>query len=178
MFMNALAAIGILVFQVSSGSVVTTSELDVDPATWDDQMVTVTGEIIGDYGRRPDVVWVQVNDGGYVDAPLVETGQLAGTNSGVGVRIPNQLFDQTWGPPGGYRTRGPVIQVTGVFRYADTDTGGDTYIDARAIELLHPSRPLEVPGPDWALLTVSLVAIAGGMAVWGRVRWRRLNPDT
>jgi len=173
-----LAIIGIVVGQVPAPAQVSTTALDASPIIWDDQIVRVKGEIVGDYGRRPAVVWVQVNDGPYIDDPLVETGTLHGSNTGVGVRIPNDLFDDSWGAPGGYRTRGPVIEVTGVFRYADDETGGDTFIDAHDIQLIEPSRPLAVPAPDWQLVGVSLVAIAGGVALWGRARWRRVHWET
>lgn len=174
----ALALIGMLIFQSPAASEVTTTDLDTNPSTWDDRMVTVTGEIIGDYGQRTDVVWIQVNDDGYVAAPLVETNELDGTNTGMGVRMPADLFDPSWGAPGGYATRGPVVRITGLFRYADADTGGDTFIDAVAIELLEPSRPLVVPGPDWMLIGASLAAIAAGAGLWGRARWQRRNPET
>lgn len=161
----------------ASASRLETSELDASPSTWDGQRVTITGEIIGDYGRRHDVVWVQINDDAYSEAPLVETGELAGTNTGLGVRIPNSIFSESWGSPGGYRTRGPIVEVSGVFRYADDETGGDTFLDATEIQLIEPARPLELPGADWKLIFGSLVAIAAGGALWARARWRLLNPE-
>lgn len=172
-----LPLLGLILFQVPAGTALTTAELDADPTIWDGQMVTITGEIIGDYGRRSEVIWVQVNDDSYVDAPLVETGRLAGSNTGVGVRIPEDLFDDSWGPPGGYRIRGPVVEVTGVFEYADEETGGDTFIDAMAIELVDPARRLDLPGPDWRLVVISALAIAGGLTMGARARYRRLNPE-
>jgi hypothetical protein len=177
MSLKLFAVVGMILLQVPTGSRISTSDLDADPAAFDGRMVTVTGEIVGDYGRRSNVVWVQVNDDEYRDHPLVETGQLTGQNSGVGVRIPNELFDESWGSPGGYRTRGPIIEVTGIFRYADVDTGGDTFIEAAFIDLVEASRPLDVPTADWALTAVSAVALAAGAAMWGRARWRRLNPE-
>lgn len=161
----------------AGASPVSVTDLDTDPITWDDQTVTITGEIVGDYGRRPNVVWVQVNDDGYVEAPLIETGRRAGTNTGLGVRIPKALFEESWGSPGGYRTRGPIVEVTGTFRYADTETGGDTFIDATSIELISAARPLDLKPTDFRLVAISLVGVAGGIALWGRARWKRLNPE-
>lgn len=171
-----IAMVSTLTLQAGS-SPVSITDLDADPAAWDDQTVTITGEIVGDYGRRTNVVWVQVNDDGYVEAPLIETDRRAGTNTGLGVRIPAALFEESWGSPGGYRTRGPVVAVTGKFRYADEETGGDTFIDATSIELISTSRPLELKPTDIRLVAISLVGIAGGIALWIRARWKRLNPE-
>lgn len=162
----------------ADATVLTTTELDAEPARWNGRSVIITGEVVGDYARRPDVVWVQINDDAYSRTPLLETGQLVGSNAGLGVRIPNELFDAAaWGRPGGYRTRGPVLAVTGVFRHADPTTGGDTFIDATDVELVSPSRPLEAPSINWTLVAVSVVAIAGGGALAALARWRRLNPE-
>jgi hypothetical protein len=177
MSIKLFAVVGMILLQVSTGSRISTSDLDADPVSFDGQIVTVTGEIVGDYGRRSNVVWVQVNDDGYGDRPLVETGELTGQNTGVGVRIPKDLFDEGWGRPGGYRTRGPIVEVTGIFRYADVDTGGDTFIEAAFIDLIEPSRPMDAPSADWALTALSAVALVAGAAMWARARWRRLNPE-
>jgi hypothetical protein len=153
------------------------SELDTDPTEWNGRPVEIVGEVIGDYGRRASGVWIQVNDDAYADSPLIEGGPLSGGNTGLGVRMPSDLFDETlWGSPGRYDTRGPILQVTGIFRYADAETGGDTFIEATEIVLLEPSRPLDVPGPDWPLVIGSTGAIVVGVALSARIRYRRLNP--
>ncbi len=155
---------------------VSIAELDAESAAWNGLEVTVEGEIIGDYSDRGDHLWVQVNDDDYVRDPLIETGRLSGGNVGMGVRLPTQIFSADWGPPGGYQVRGPVVRLTGTFRYADPDTGGDTFIDATSVVLVEPSRPFEPPAPEMGLLAASVVMIALGAGLWGRARWRLLNP--
>ncbi len=81
--------------------------------------VSLTGELVGDYGWRGDGwVWAQLNDDHYVDQPLLEHGSLAGGNVGVGIRMPYDLAEKL-GPPGGYRERGPVVEATGRWVYHD-----------------------------------------------------------
>lgn len=138
------------------------SELDADPAAYAGQEVTIQGEIIGDYGIREDVVWVQVNDDPYVDAPLVETGELAGTNVGIGVRIPREAFDPSWGEPGSSTIRGPVVRVTGIFRYNDPDESGETFVEAARVELVEPARVLEQPpARQWPAITGGVLTLVG-----------------
>lgn len=150
--------------------------LDAEAEAWNGQRVTVRGEIVGDYSVRDGEVWVQLNDDPYVAEPLIETGALQGSNSGIGVRIPAEIFPDTYGAPGGYHTRGPVVEVTGTFRYADPDTGGDTFIDAESVVVIEESRPIEAPAAEPALLIASVVMIAAGAALWARARWRLFNP--
>jgi hypothetical protein len=160
----------------AAASQVSIAELDAQAPTWSGLEVTIEGEIIGDYSIRGDEVWVQVNDDAYVDDPLVETGRLAGGNIGMGVRMPTEVFSTEWGAPGGYHTRGPVVRVTGTFRYLDPATGGDTFVDATSVVLVEPARPLEPPPAEMGLLAAAVTMIALGAGMWARARWRLLNP--
>lgn len=155
---------------------VSVSELDANSETWDGRTVTIVGEVVGDYSFRDEELWVQLNDDPYVQSPVIETGSLAGGNIGIGVRMPSSSFSEDWGPPGGYHERGPVLEVTGVFRYADPETGGDTFVDASAVELIEAARPIEPPPAETGLLVASGIMIAAGAAMWARARWRLLNP--
>ncbi|MGF1667372.1 MAG: hypothetical protein ACFCVC_14005 [Acidimicrobiia bacterium] len=152
------------------------AELDAEAPNWSGLEVTIEGEIIGDYSIRGDEVWVQVNDDAYVEDPLLETGRLAGGNVGMGVRMPSEVFSTEWGAPGGYQTRGPVVRVTGTFRYLDPDTGGDTFVDAASVVLVEPARRLEPPPAEMDLLAAAVAMIALGAGMWARARWRLLNP--
>jgi hypothetical protein len=158
------------------GAEVSIADLDADPERWNGLEVTIRGEIIGDSSRRDSEVWVQVNDDFYVNAPSGESGSLAGGNTGLGVRMPLDHHDQSWGEPGGYHVRGPIVRVTGTFRYADPVTGGDTFVDASSVLLIEPARPIDSPPAQMGLFAAALGMIAGGAALWGRSRWLRLNP--
>jgi len=110
--------------------------------------ITVVGELIGDYGFRNDgSMWTQLNDDSYATAPLLDGGELTGGNVGVAVRIPQTLVEGL-DPPGGYRIRGPIVQVTGTWRYHDPDRLGETYVDVGSLQVIEPGRVLsESPHP-------------------------------
>lgn len=168
---NTLAAL--MVFALT---VVPVSELDADPDTWDGGAVTVAGEIIGDYSLRTDVVWFQLNDDAYAGAPLGESRNLQGGNIGIGVRIPRSAWSPSWGEPGRYGQRGPIVEVTGVFLHNSPSDQGETFVDGSAVRLLEPARPIENPpvsaGP--AILG-GLLTVAGLAMYWfgRRLRYRR-----
>lgn len=151
------------------GEEVTVAALLADPEAY--TRVVVRGELVGDFGVRDDgTVWTQLNDDPYVAAPIPGGGSRAGANVGIGVRIPPGLwpgFDQ----PGGYRARGPLVELQGTWRYHDPDRGGESYVDVTALELLEEPMPLE-EGVDWLPLGLGagLLAAAGGVALLARRR--------
>jgi hypothetical protein len=137
------------------------STLLAEPDRYDQQIVTIRGEIVGDYGDRGDVVWVQVNDDPYVDQPFATDGRLAGTNTGISVRLTGGI-PADFGPPGGYGIRGPIVEITGVFRDFDPALGGITFIEAVDVVLESPAEMLPEGGPDTAaaIAGAALTAIA------------------
>lgn len=149
------------------------SDLDDRPGDFAGETVEIEGEIVGDYGIRDDVVWFQVNDDPYVTAPLGETGELHGSNVGIGVLLPRSLFDESWGSPGSHKTRGPIVRITGIFRYNDPATGGETFVDARAVDLIEHPRPLPTAGFN-VLAAMSGVGLAAvGILALAAARFRR-----
>lgn len=125
----------------------TITELDRDPDRYDERTVVVTGELVGDFGRRGDLVWTQVNDDGYVNAPLRGGGSLVGANTSLAVAVDHELFERELGSeaPGGYRRRGPVVEVTAIFHYHDDARSGETWLEATHLTLVRPSLPLQEP---------------------------------
>lgn len=152
---------------------VNVSELEKEPATWADRQVILTGEIVGDYSIRSEVVWFQVNDDPYATTPLGENEVPAGVNAGMGVRIPRSLFDESWGEPGGYAVRGPVVRIEAVFRYSSAEDTGETFLQATQIELVEPARPIERPSPPATPALVGLALTAIGASLYYRGRRRR-----
>ncbi len=143
---------------------VTVSELEALPWNYADEEVQIVGEVIGDYAIQATQVWIQVNDDAYATSPLAEGG-LAGTNSGIGVLISRSHFSHDWGPPGGYRVRGPIVEVTGIFRYNDGREAGGTYIEATKVEVLEESRPIAAPFSTGPLLYgIAILALVGAYA--------------
>lgn len=145
---------------------VSVAELDTDPETWNGRSVVVTGEIVGDYSIRSDVVWVQLNDDDYVETPLAERQAPSGTNSGMGVRLPLDVFDDSWGPAGGYGVRGPIVEVEAVFRHNSPDDQGETFLDASSVELVEPSRPIEQRPGSVLRASIGVLLTLSGAALW------------
>jgi len=143
-------------------SPVRVADLIAESLSFADTIITVEGELIGDYGtRRSGWMWTQLNDDPYVAAPLVDGGARAGSNVGIGVTMPRALAEDL-DPAGGYRLRGPVVRLTGVWKHHDPDRGGESYLEVAALEVVEPGRRLE-EGPDWivAFLAIGLLAAAG-----------------
>jgi hypothetical protein len=126
--------------------------------------VVVQGELIGDYGfRRDGSMWTQLNGDSYVYKPVLDGGPLTGGNVGVAVRIPEAIA-RTLDKPGGYRVRGPLVEIVGEWKYHDPHRGGESYIDVLTLEVLEPGRGL-VEHPDYWILASGLILIAAAAAL-------------
>lgn len=144
-----------------------------DPASHSGEEVTVTGELVGDFQRRGDHVWVQLNDDAYVWSPIREGG-AAGSNIGIGVRLPASLFD-AYGlhHPGGYRYRGPIVRATGQWRFRDEGRGGESYLAVTSFEVVERERLLHDEMSVAVLVTGAiLLAIGVGAPLVTRRRGR------
>ncbi len=142
-------------------SVTPVEQLTAAGARYDETEVTVAGELVGDFGARNDgTVWTQLNDDSYADRPLRETGTHGEGNTGIGVRFDGSLaFDLD--QPGGYRWRGPIVEVTGIWHYHDVDRGGESYLDASSFRVIEPARPLTQPAFwPWWILGIGLLLVA------------------
>jgi hypothetical protein len=163
--LTLLALVGLtllLGLPASAQEVVPVSSLLTLPDTYDQQIVTIRGEIVGDYGDRGDVVWVQVNDDAYVDEPSYEVGRLSGTNTGISVKIDGSIPDD-FGPPGAHGVRGPIVLVSGVFRDLDPELGGLTYLEATEVTLLEAARVVPEREPDITALVAGALLTLGGL---------------
>lgn len=139
---------------------VSASTLLNTPETFNGKQVTVVGELIGDYGVRDDgTMWTQLNGDSYATTPLRDGGRLSGGNVGIGIHGPVALFAGLDGP-GRYNRVGPVVSVTGVWRYHDPDRGGETYLEVEALEVVHPGHPLSEPVSTTTLLIGTLLILA------------------
>jgi hypothetical protein len=155
----------LLIPMAAAAQEVTVTELiEVAPELANIQ-VTVEGELIGDYGwRRDGSVWTQLNGDSYVYEPIAEGGAARGGNIGVGVRIPSDLVAQL-DAVGGYRMRGPVVRLTGTWKYHDPDRSGESYLDVSSLEMIEPGRALE-EGLDWVVLLAGLVLAGAAGLGW------------
>ena len=138
---------------------VTVSDLVVDGASHAGEEVTVVGEFVGDYGnRRTGFTWTQLNGDAYGSAPVADGGELSGANVGIGVRVPSNLAS-VLDAPGRYRRVGPIVQVTGIWKYHDPDRQGESYLDIGAIVVLEKGRSLSEP-PSWVAFALGLILLA------------------
>jgi opacity protein-like surface antigen len=137
-----------------------------DPARFDGKQITVSGELIGDYGFRDDgTVWAQLNDDAYAIAPLRDGGRLNGANIGIGIHGSATLFANLHAP-GRYAEVGPVVSVTGTWRYHDPERGGETYLEIDSLTVLQPGRPLhEKVTPVILVIGALLVLVAAGLTL-------------
>jgi hypothetical protein len=145
------------------------SQLMDDGARFDNTEVTVEGELVGDYGFRDDgFMWTQINDDSYARDALVDGGPRTGANVGVGVRMPSALGEGL-DPVGGYRLEGPLVQLTGIWRYHDPDRGGESYLDVSELVVVEGGRRLE-EGPDWVVLVLSVLLLVTSLVMWRQHR--------
>ena len=132
--------------------------------------VTVTGELVGDYGhRRGGWSWVQINDDSYAVAPLRDGGAMTGSNIGIGARLPERLIADL-DPPGGYSRRGPLVSLTGTWRHHDPGRGGESYLDVTTLTVGEPGRPLTDDAAIAPRLIAATVLWAAVAAIWVRHR--------
>ena len=162
----ALSIIGGTGVALAQQHIIETSELLIAPKRYDGATIAVEGELVGDYGfRRSGMMWTQLNDDTYAHAPVVEGGELTGSNQGIGLRMPAELADGL-SPPGGYRIRGPIVRATGVWKYHDPDRQGETYLDVPSIDIIESGIKLS-EGPNTAAIVagVALLVVALGVTL-------------
>lgn len=142
------------------------SSLLNNPAALSGEKVTVSGELIGDYGFRDDgTVWTQLNGDAYADTPLRDGGHLSGGNLGIGIHGDATLFEDL-DPPGRYNQVGPLVTVTGTWRYHDTERGEETYLEVDTLTVLRNGYPLpESSSMATIVVGALLVLAAAGLLV-------------
>ena len=175
--MQRIVAAAVVVFIVSVAAPaiageITVSDLVMDGASYAGEEVTLVGELIGDYGnRRTGFTWTQLNGDTYGSAPVADGGELSGANVGIGVRMPTN-FASGLDAPGRYRRVGPIVQVTGVWKYHDPGRQGESYLDITEIVVVFQGRSLSEP-PSWIAFGLGLMLLAGAAVILWRYRHRR-----
>lgn len=142
------------VVQASSG------ELYDCPQTFDDQVVSFRGEVVGALLRRGDGVWAQLNDDvyGLELGPLPSHRDFRGGNAGVGVLLPPELATQIE-VIGGPAWEGDVVQVTGVFHRVDEPSGEVAIIRASSGEVVRRGQPFDDPPLRDRQIVAGLLAV-------------------
>ena len=168
----AIAAVLSILLATSPGAVgaaveVTVGQLVSTGANWAGRRVIVEGELIGDYGFRDDGwMWTQLNGDVYVSSPLRGGGKPVGGNSGIGVRMPHLLARDLDGP-GRYGAHGPVVRVTGTWKWHDPDRQGESYLEVDSIEVIAPGRLLPEE-PDWSILALGTALLLAAAFIMPR----------
>lgn len=153
---------------------VASDDLLLCPRTYDGRVVRYEGEAVGEVLERSDHAWVQLNDDAYSQtASLPRRPAHAGGNVGVGVRLPRDEADAIE-RVGGPSWRGDVLAVQGVFHRAMPDSADAMAIDARQVQRLTPSEPIDRPVlADRRIAAIALAMLAAAMVVAERVVTRR-----
>lgn len=91
-------------------------ELISNPGIYDGKIVVYQGEAIGDLMRRGDFAWINLHDG----------------ENALGIWLPLELAKEI-NYTGSYKSRGDIIEVTGVFNRVCPAHNGDLDIHAQSI---------------------------------------------
>jgi hypothetical protein len=146
---------------------VSVSDLITNSESRSGSEVTVEGELVGDYGFRDDGwMWTQLNGDTYAHSPIRDGGQPLGGNTGVGVRMPTQV-GVGLDPPGGYRSRGPIVRVTGIWKHHDPARQGESYLEVTSMRIVEPEKAMNEE-PQWIAAWIGLGLLTGSLALWRR----------
>ena len=154
---------------------VTSSQLYDCPQTYDGQMVQYQGEVVGAVLQRTDGAWVFLNDDVYSAelGPLPAHRGFRGGNAGVGVHIPDELWDQI-GFVGGPQAGGDILEVVGTFHRVDPATKEIAVIRASAGRLAARGEPFDSePLSDRRVVAALLAPLALAAVVAERIAARR-----
>lgn len=120
---------------------------------YDGQTVTIAGEVIGDVMLRGEYGWINLTDG---------------TND-IGVWAPAEAL-RAIKYAGRYHQKGDQVTVTGQFRRADPEHGGDLLVRAGAMTVLAAGKPVAHPVKSGRPLVAALsLVLAASLGLW---RWR------
>ena len=104
---------------------VSSQELINNAKMYDNKTVVFEGEVIGDVMRRKDFAWVNIYDG----------------QNAIGVWMPASLARDIIFT-GSHKSKGDVVEVTGIFHRACPEHGADLDIHAQAMRKIAPGKPL------------------------------------
>ena len=148
------------------------SELVESPEEFDGDVISFTGEAIGEMMTRGDMAWLHLNDDAYRDRNVEEGAPLGGYNSGMAVWVPAELTE-TIATFGDHAHEGDIVRVTGTFNAACPEHGGDMDIHASSLEVVTPGHRVEDPvHPRKLVWAVALSILALGAFLADRLRTR------
>jgi len=172
------ALAGAMAGPASADDTVKVAQLVDNMRKYDGRVVTIQGEAIGDVMVRGTYAWITVDDDRYSKKSIEEGGELVGmSNSGIGIWVLEHDTREIT-IYGGYKNKGAIVRVTGVFNRACHEHGGDTDIHATSVEVLKPGHPFSHPFPYDKLLVVVLLTCAIALLwYWRSIKIKRLSKE-
>lgn len=142
----------LLCFQVSAcyAQQVSSTDLIEKANEYNNRIIEYKGEVIGDVMVRGDFAWVNLNDGAYA----------------IGVWGKKDLITSIVKNKGGYKAKGDILLVKGVFHKACPHHGGDLDIHIEKAEKL--TNGFLIPhrvGTAKVINFIGLSIVAAGLAV-------------
>lgn len=120
---------------------------------FDGNQIEIKGEVAGDIMKRKGGIWLSIDDGS-------ET---------MGVWCPKDILPKI-SFIGGYKSRGDILRIRGIFNMACPLHGGETDIHAIEIFRVQEGYPLHHPAsPErikWALILLALTVFTAAAYWW------------
>jgi hypothetical protein len=113
----------LLCFKNSYCQPISSTELINHAAQYDGKTVIYEGEVIGEVMLRGDYAWININD----------------SKNALGIWISASLAREI-NYAGNYKSKGDVVEVTGIFHRACPEHGGDLDIHAQSLRKISPGR--------------------------------------
>ncbi len=107
---------------------VSLSELVSNPLNYDQEVVEVRGEVIGNVLKDLDGYWINISDGKGIVGVFIKEANWKGELQG-----------------GDYNRKGDIVSVKGLFSVSCVKHGGDLDIHAQRLILLKESKPQSYP---------------------------------
>jgi hypothetical protein len=159
----------------ASPQAVSSGELVENANERDGQVVTFTGEAIGEAMRRGSMAWIHLNDDAYMWRNIEEGTTLGGYNSGQAVWVAADLAERI-SFFGDFAHEGDVVEVTGVFHAACPEHGGDMDIHATGMRVVLVGHRVSDPVDPRHLVFALALAVAAALAFFlQRLVQRRLQ---
>jgi len=135
-----------LVTSCGAAEVVSSADLIVKAKDLDGKIVEYEGEVVGDIMVRGGFAWLNLNDGKNAIGVWADRRAIGGITS-----------------TGGYKSKGDVVRVNGIFNRARSEHGGDPDIHAQTINKIVSGtkviHPLDKRKMDLAILLTGLLVL-------------------
>ena len=135
---------------LADNQIISINNLIENNETFDQTVITIEGEAIGEILERGEYSWININD----------------TTNAIGVWIKTSDA-QKIAYFGDYKNQGDTVRITGVFYNACSEHGGDTDIHATSIEIIQTGKTvtenistIKILSAGILLVTMMIIAMA------------------